>query len=529
MRRVALFFALISVVYGIVDAKEHVSVYYDGLRVFTKPIHDPMAAAWGIISNDISKTGWSTLEIFTNSSVEDSKQAYAGGFAEGSLGRQLAYDLWYNEIEPLKGSIPSLKPWIEKSIKYIEDSVAANQHDDYWMQVGLAWQHFLGFVDGYNADKPPKPLSKFDWYLLQAETELGDILIALGERRLPNFATLDQIQWNRYLLNSMHCSGFIKLTDDLSSLYFGHTTWSDYTTMLRQVKIYHFNYNHASTAAKTVMFSGYPGQLVSTDDYYQMSSGLAVMETTFNIFDDKLYKACEPTSVPYWLRIQVANHMARDAPEWVSLYGKHNSGTYNNQWMVVDYNKFTPGQPLKPNTFWILEQLPGIVEVGDMTQTLAFGYWPSYNVPYFPKVYQAANYTSAAKIQPHAFSFQLCARATIFRRNETDVSNIEDFKNMMRYNNYKHDPLSFDTPSNAIAARFDLARHGPMCGGSIDSKVTNNVLMKDMKMQAISGPSNYHNTIPVFDFSTTKAECGARLGVPEKWDFNWVAFVGSNK
>jgi hypothetical protein len=46
---------------------------------------------------------------------------------------------------------------------------------------------------------------------------------------------------------------------------------------------------------------------------------------------------------------------------------------------VVDYNLFTPGKPLKPNTLWILEQLPTLTQAADMTHTLALGYWPSYN------------------------------------------------------------------------------------------------------------------------------------------------------
>ncbi len=31
-------------------------------------------------------------------------------------------------------------------------------------------------------------------------------------------------------------------------------------------------------------------------------------------------------------------------------------------------------------------QIPGLVVSGDVTQDLERGYWPSYNVPYFPEV-----------------------------------------------------------------------------------------------------------------------------------------------
>ena len=52
------------------------------------------------------------------------------------------------------------------------------------------------------------------------------------------------------------------------------------------------------------------------------------------------------------------------------------------QWMVLDYNKFIPGQPLIPGTLWILEQLPGMVEMADLTEHLnENGYWASYNLP----------------------------------------------------------------------------------------------------------------------------------------------------
>ena len=50
--------------------------------------------------------------------------------------------------------------------------------------------------------------------------------------------------------------------------------------------------------------------------------------------------------------------------------------------MILDYKLFEPGKPLKPDTLWILEQLPGIVEMADMTVLLEEQrYWASYNVP----------------------------------------------------------------------------------------------------------------------------------------------------
>ena len=42
--------------------------------------------------------------------------------------------------------------------------------------------------------------------------------------------------------------------------------------------------------------------------------------------------------------------MAGTGNHWTSLFSERNSGTGNAQWIIVDYNGFTPGEPLKDNT-----------------------------------------------------------------------------------------------------------------------------------------------------------------------------------
>ena len=50
--------------------------------------------------------------------------------------------------------------------------------------------------------------------------------------------------------------------------------------------------------------------------------------------------------------------------------------------MILDYKQFTPGEPIKPGTLLILEQIPGIIEVADMSVYLQENtYWASYNLP----------------------------------------------------------------------------------------------------------------------------------------------------
>ena len=77
----------------------------------------------------------------------------------------------------------------------------------------------------------------------------------------------------------------------------------------------------------------------------------------------------------------VSNRLANSGKDWAALFAMHNSGTYNNEWMVVDYKLFSPGEPLRDGLFTVLEQIPGQVKWEDKTETLRqTSYWSSYNI-----------------------------------------------------------------------------------------------------------------------------------------------------
>lgn len=109
------------------------------------------------------------------------------------------------------------------------------------------------------------------------------------------------------------------------------------------------------------------------------------LETTIGNRNPKLWQFVYPKgSVLEWLRSMVANHLALNGPSWANVFKKFNSGTYNNQWMIVDYGAFTPGKFKKQSgLLTVLEQLPGMVLVEDKTLELYNKtYWASYNIPY---------------------------------------------------------------------------------------------------------------------------------------------------
>ena len=58
---------------------------------------------------------------------------------------------------------------------------------------------------------------------------------------------------------------------------------------------------------------------------------------------------------------------------YLLTYLLYTTGTYNNQYMIVDMKKVTLGRELADGTLWVVEQIPGMVVGEDQTAILRFG------------------------------------------------------------------------------------------------------------------------------------------------------------
>jgi len=249
---------------------------------------------------------------------------------------------------------------------------------------------------------------------------------------------------------------------------------------------------------------------------------LVMLETTNNVYNMSLFDLVVPQSLFAWQRVRLASLSAKTGAEWYKHVSFHNSGTYNNQYAVIDLKLYKPGQPLVPNTLWVMEQIPGTVYGADQTDLLTFGYFPSYNVPYFESIYNSSGYTDVAKLvgSIQGLEYQNAPRAQIFRRDQGTVVDLASFQHIMRYNDYENDKIAAGNPMSAICSRGDLTKGDSRAFGCIDSKVTTASLVKEGIAYIMNGPTTNGGSLPAFSWSQFPET--VHTGEPEVFDFPFI-------
>ncbi|CAG5125464.1 unnamed protein product [Candidula unifasciata] len=522
-------------------------------QIVNSSVSDFVAVA--SFDNTINATGWAKLDVSTqageNGKYSDSQQIYAAGFVEGHITRSLMSMHWTNTLagfcsEPVSWQCKQLQAYLENNFKWMQQQITDNVPggSPYWYHVQLYLLQMAGLQDGYS-NYPGVLNTNIDVmgvYLWQVGGDLEDLNQLFPSEKKP-LNRKDPL-----FTGTGHCSALIRLLPDFSDLYVAQDTWNDLPSMLRILKRYNFELHLAEgldnlIAGNTMTFSSYPGSLSSGDDFYAISSGLVTQETTIGNSNSDLLVYIKYTSVFEGIRTMVANRLAASGREWAQIVSQYNSGTYNNQWMVIDYHRFRPySKKPVPGLFYLLEQIPGTIEYQDLTQLLYNNlYFGSYNIAYFPDIFNKSGGPEAVAQYGDWFTYDKNPRARIFQRDVGKVRDLTSMTKLMRYNNFQKDPLSRCncTPpysaENAIACRDDLNPiNGTYAFGSLghrphiatDMKLTNIQLFRSLSFLAISSPT--YDDLPPFQWSTSDYNYLSHVGHPDLWKFPVITFNGTN-
>lgn len=552
--------------------------------------------------------------------LHDTTRYYAAGLLEGYTTQETIYFNYLVSVPPVVNNFNTTAHYnrfmafvqnhydylTEKGSKF-DPSIVTAESTNATIQVGLYMNHLQGLYDGYmrrwleRGSPVAEQLTLLDMFMVNLQPELGDIVTATstpssmrgiqgGEG--DDFRSTASLDINKQRVD--HCSALIRPTHD--DLYLAHATWSGYNTMFRQYKTY--NFTAWFTPSFAISQSSYPGCQSSTDDWYiTWPHRLAVTETTINVFNNTLYQLYTvPRTISEYLRVMTATALASTGAEWMAIFETENSGTYCNEWMVVDMKLYGSGggvgmgalttavgstgvgdareevllfnETMIPNgTLWVADQLPGSVVKADLSHVLREkGYFGSYNIPYFPSVFNiSGNNVAEALWGAGVAGYRHYARAEIFARDAPNAQSRDDVRRLMRRNEYQTDPMAIIpnctganltvtenvcdpvwSPWLAIAARGDLVPYQANASmyvrqygqgwtfyaptqayGAIDAKVaswsasfpSNGTLFGWI----VAGPSTNEGLLPPFRWSEFDGILSPPpLGQPDLFDFPWL-------
>ena len=483
---------------------------------------------------NLNETGWDFLSLTTNKNFRDELQAEAAGRLEASLTKERIYTHYQNMLSTAGGLNDNAAKFFREQEYYLLSKKNQYNENPILYNAYLLYLQYKGLREQYNKEMPEeKYIREIEFNVMNS---FGDVFDINTKYDTPEFYKMTIEELSDYFFLNNHCTAIFKTTPNLNDIFFGHDSWYYYNMMTRIFKEYNLNFNSPSVKTHNVMFSSYPGSLVSNDDFYYTSKGLVIIETTIENYNTSSYKYITEDSLLCWQRVQIANRMSATSREWAENFMKYNSGTYNNQYMILDtknviFDNVNNYNKLLKESLVIIEQMPGFCEINDATEHLRFGYWPSYNVPFSKNVQDYANITKTLETQTVAralMDYDICTRANILRRDQENITDIDSMKFFMQYNNYLNDPFSLGEPTYTVAARGDLRTNRPLCFGAFDTKLGSVKELKSSGTKNIylhAGPTS--QVEPLMDFNSVACNGVKHEGIPDVPKFGWTIF--SNK
>lgn len=218
--------------------------------------------------------------------------------AEAYLTHERVYDHFYNNF--INATInDKLKKFMDDNAKYIREK-AANPSDDFWYQVSCIIKQEEGFIEGYNKYKNDgEEIDNYHLKYMMYWADVSDIL-SVTANELPQ---------------NDHCSALIKVLEDNSDIFIAQNAWYHYESMTRIWKVYDFPFKVNANSndivpGRRMSMASYPSYLFSFDDFYLLSSGFVVQETTIGNNNKDLLSKIIPESVSVYMRTMTANRLS---------------------------------------------------------------------------------------------------------------------------------------------------------------------------------------------------------------------------
>ncbi len=429
------------------------------------------------------------------------------------------------------------------------------------------------------------PLSKEQMYQIAMQADLNDLIPAFSSGNLmfhnkkPNEDPENQAPKQFEFLQEKECSGYIKFNKKTNNLISSHNTHNLYSLMNRIFKYYDFDLVIGNKKLNNYKFSSRPADLNSKDDYYTLSNNMVVLETSLNIWDLSIYKNLITSTVPKWIRINIANKLADSNLEWIELFFKYNSGTHNNQWLIVDYKKFeeyiesqkeieqekssneiqskinyiklennealldddfnmhfdfkrnfisnnnssslmyTKNKAAKVFNLVKQEKELGIVHLVEQIPVLDKAYFKDFSAELIKDGYVASYNAPYFDEVIELAGYKDYNKKDYFTANRNFLFK-KHSDNIETVEDVKilirfHDEENI---CDTIAPRCDMVETRPF--GSVDAKITDSFMLKEMKSVIVYGPPHIKGVSEPFDFG--KFPEFSHLGIPEYFDFDWV-------
>ena len=479
--------------------------------------------AYALWDDSIEENGWATIHISTNKNSSSENQMYCAGFLDAYLASERIYnmvEMYRAENDATEKWPDHWEDWIQQNMDYIDGQIA-NPTDKYWTAMKLIIAQFDGMVDALAQTRKDgqREITRRDFWIFQSGGDFDD----LAEFLNPGKGKPAELR--------EHCTGMFKFAENYSDVYFSQNTWSDYRDLLAYLKSY--NFSIPEFKASVLSFSTRMGHINSDDDYWQADTGLFILETTMHTWNTSLYSVITPNSVLTWMRSYYATLVSDSGKEWTEEFIKQNSGTYNNEYIVLDAKKFTPGQKPTTDLLWIIEQYPGIYRSKDITsEFIEQTYWPSVNTPWFEDLYSLAGYPY--KDLP-VWTYYEQPRYLVMKKHHGEIVDYASFQRFMRIDDFNNtDEPNYGEPSQGTESRYDLRpENGTIngarsCFGGLDSKTSSATkLLKDLSFDAINSPvyesSTEYTKLTPFSFDDWPDV--AHPGLPSKWEFTWQSFA----